>query len=674
MPTTSPRLTHWLTFASLGLAVSAASCSSSSSTAGIPSDPADQDEIGSTKGKLAAYIATGEDGSSETNYYLHVDSGEEIKLFLRQAIDADPGSMLRIWGDRTADGIDVSNYKIVESPAASGDIGSSSSPLIGATALPDRNFCVVMIDLNGVTNTVTTAAADAQFFSGPTSINAYYRENSYGQVGVTGKTYGPFPYTMAACANADTNTLATMMQAQVKAADPAVNCTQYAYIFSKTNLCAFSGLGALGSPVTPARDTWYNGSIGCVVTVQEPGHNFGMQHSSSMACPGATFADDPSTCTHSEYGDRFDPMGSGCRHMNVWQKEYQQWLGGCNSVQINSTGDFDVFPTETACNGPQALQIPMPVQRVFTRTASQGNPAGSDTLTSYYIEYRTAVGFDNGLTPAPTVLLHVGADYKTIATGTTRGGTRANNTGIHTWILDMHPAAAGATANFADAGFKVGETFTDPQGSPIITVTAMGPDKATIHVETTGTGPNVCLDGTTFVAGPADCSSAPTTGPVVDAGTIIPPPPRDAGTTPPRDAAVADASRGAGTGGATGTGTGGGAGAGGISTGAGGGVTTGTGGAGGGVSGGTGGAVATPDSGSSAGTGGAVGGLGGTSNGGSTTAPPTGSNNPVEGGCSCRVGASTPEHHGSDAGVGALVIAGLVSLRLRRRRTAAAAV
>ena len=45
-------------------------------------------------------------------------------------------------------------------------------------------------------------------------------------------------------------------------------------------------------------------SVSCVVLVQEPGHNFGMQHSSSLACGTRAFADDPNGCTDSEYGDR----------------------------------------------------------------------------------------------------------------------------------------------------------------------------------------------------------------------------------------------------------------------------------------------------------------------------------------------------------------------------------
>src|SRR5215475_12579723 len=108
--------------------------------------------------------------------------------------------------------------------------------------------------------------------------------------------------------------------------------------------CTWGGLGSVGSPSSPARDTWYNGSTNCVVLVQEPGHNFGMQHSSSLSCPGAAFADDPNSCTASEYGDVFDPMGGACRHMNAWQKNYQGWFGGCNGVSVTSSGQFTLLP------------------------------------------------------------------------------------------------------------------------------------------------------------------------------------------------------------------------------------------------------------------------------------------------------------------------------------------
>jgi MYXO-CTERM domain-containing protein len=657
MNISSMRRTTRQIFVALGCASGALACSSEAPTS-ANAVSTDVEEPGSTSGQLAEYIATNEDGTSETSYFLRIASGEELRLTLHQPIDADPGSVIRVWGKQGIGEIDVSSYRLVAPVAPSGDIGSSSAPLIGGAPLADRNFCVVLVDLNGVAVSVTSAAAATQFFDGATSIDSYYRENSYGVQGVDGKVYGPFPYTMATCANADTNALATAMRAQVAAQDPAVNCTQYAYIFTKTNVCAFGGLGAVGSPTAPARDTWYNGSISCVVTVQEPGHNFGMQHSSSMACPGTTFADDPNTCTHSEYGDLFDPMGSGCRHMNVWQKEYQQWFGGCNSIKVTATGDFTLSPTELPCSGPQALQIPMPHTRPFTRPAAGGGAAGTDTITSYYLEYRTAVGFDNGTRSpfaTPTVLLHAGADYKTLVTG-----TRARNTGVHTWLLDMHPAAAGAAANFNDAGFKVGETFTDPAGGLTVTVTAMDATSATVHVEVTGgTGAPTCLDGTTYVPSATQCSGP--TGGAGDAGggSVIVPPPPDAGSTP---VARADAGRDASTGtaapdsGTAGGGTGGAAGAAGAA------------GAGGGAGGGT----STTGTG---GTGAGATGTGGTGQAGtlvnqdaatSNSGPP--SVTPVEGGCSCRVGAAgAPANRSNDVAAGFMVLLGLAGARLRRR-------
>ena len=146
------------------------------------------------------------------------------------------------------------------------------------------------------------------------------------------------------------------------------------YMGSRTSVCGWSGLGEVGTPTRPANDTWYNGSSSCVVMIQEPGHNLGMQHSSSMDCGTASFADTPQgNCTHSEYGDPYDPMGGGCRHMNAWQKTYQGWTQGCNMVRVRSSGTFTLLPLELPCDGAQVLQIPMPKTRMFMRSGGGGN-------------------------------------------------------------------------------------------------------------------------------------------------------------------------------------------------------------------------------------------------------------------------------------------------------------
>src|SRR2546423_1436882 len=161
---------------------------------------------------------------------------------------------------------------------------------------------------------------------------------------------GPFDFPMPV--GCPTNDISTMLRAMI----PGHYDHYLWYMEPRTAACTFSGRAMGGSPDRPAADTWYNGSSGCVVLMQEPGHNFGMRHSSRMICPGASFVDAPEgICMHNEYGDRFDPMGSGCRHMNAYQKAYQGWLEKCNIVDIGASGTFTLLPLELACDGIQAL-------------------------------------------------------------------------------------------------------------------------------------------------------------------------------------------------------------------------------------------------------------------------------------------------------------------------------
>jgi hypothetical protein len=269
-------------------------------------------------------------------------------------------------------------------------------------------------------------------------------------------------------------------------------CNQYSFVMTpKTTACAWAGLGQVGTSDKPASDTWYNDTLGCTATVQEPGHNYGMQHSSSITCTGAPFLDNPSTCTHSEYGDKFDTMGGGCRHMNAWQKLYQKWWGGCNAIRVKSTGTFNIFPTETPCNGVQAIQVVFPGAKKRTWQ--------STTLTSYYLEYRASIGFDEGMTPQ--VLLHTGAEPIL--------PTQSNPTGVKVWIIN-----ASGDAN--NPGLVAGANFSDPAGGLDIVVKSIDSTKAVVDI--------------TYAAGgtPSDAGSSSDGG--ADGGVADP----DAGgSTPP---------------------------------------------------------------------------------------------------------------------------------------------
>jgi hypothetical protein len=525
-------------------------------------------EDGWQRGELAVYTADGVDGRSETTYYLRnmlAGAAFDTKLVFDSEPSAElvTGVKVKLRGVETPDGLRVIDYQIVPAVDA-----TETSALIGATPYAARSFAFVLINLNG--NGVNTDASTVmgRLINNPDSIRNYYLDDSYAMQDITAQVFGPINYTMATCSNSDSSKLASDLR-------PMITGTFNHYLWylgtSTGSPCTWGGLG----------------STSCVVLVQEPGHNFGMQHSSSLACgTSAAFLDDPNGCTDSEYGDRFDPMGGGCRHMNAWQKQYQGWFGGCNGVKVTNTGTFTLLPFEPQCNGVQFLQIAMPKSRPYNRPAGGGGAAGVDTLVSYYVELRTPVDFDgtlgNSSSLSARVLIHAGA----------APGSRTK-TGIHTYLLDMNPSTTGQSG-LNDAGLSVGQTFNDPAGGLSITNMATSNSSATIQVTyTAGSGSPTCLDGTTFnPPGPTDCGMGNTTGT-------------------------------GGAGGSTGTGGAGGATGTGGSTGAGGrGGTTGAGGSGGSGTG-TGGRGGTTGSGGSTGAGGSGTGTGG--RGGTTGAAGNGS-------------------------------------------------
>jgi hypothetical protein len=285
-------------------------------------------------GTVAVYSATFDDGTGETQYFLrNTATKDEVRLWFTEDPGLEAGARIGIWGQPSADGIRVSRFEIDHS------IAVTRQALIDAPPYPERTFAFVLVDIGGGVN-LTQADAEKRLFGttlGDNSVKQYYDEVSYGTQPISGVVFGPVSYPMTTC---DTRGMATTLRPQVGTYDHYLW-----YMGSRTTACSWSGLGESGTPSNPSNDTWYNGSAGCVVLVQEPGHNFGMQHSSSMTCGTQPFADDPqSACTHNEYGDRYDPMGGGCNHMNGVQKVYEGWLQKCNAVRVGQCGSSTLQP------------------------------------------------------------------------------------------------------------------------------------------------------------------------------------------------------------------------------------------------------------------------------------------------------------------------------------------
>src|SRR5690606_37400468 len=134
---------------------------------------------------------------------------------------------------------------------------------------PDYRVVTLLIHW-GSPDSQTVAGMRDKVFTGNTSTNEYYKEASWGTQGITGDVFGW--YQIPNPGGCNTSQMATNARAAAQAA--GVNLSQYQqiqYYFPRYSACSWSGLGQIGSPTRPARDTWYNGSSGCVVLAHELG-------------------------------------------------------------------------------------------------------------------------------------------------------------------------------------------------------------------------------------------------------------------------------------------------------------------------------------------------------------------------------------------------------------------
>lgn len=447
----------------------------------------DPDSTGALTGTVQTFVADFPDGHSERQHFL--DLGDPVKRSVRLTFSSAPdlgsGDKVRVWGAERSDELVVTRFEKL--PAAIDDVSIVRALTAGAPKMNTNAF--VLVDTGGGVN-ITSATANTNVFSPGNNFANVYNTLSYGSMLYTGDVVGPFTYSMSTCNYSGLQ----------KAIKPMIAGTYNHYMWylgSNVSACAWSGLGAEGSAAKPASDSWYNASTGCTVLVQEVGHNDGWMHSSTLTCSGASFVDNPTSCTTSEYGNRYTPMGSGCGHFVAMDKWYGGYFTGCNGVKVSSSGTFNLMPIETACNAIQGLQIVMPKT---TRTFKAQQDTSAYPIKNYYLELRVngAPGESTSV-KAPAVFVNVGDDIQ-VATKTSR----------HSFLLDMNPS----TANSFDGMTAPGQSFSDPGGG--LTFTVMSIDATHASIQVTYDNPSgaaaTCMDGTTLAgAGPTDCGSSPTT-------------------------------------------------------------------------------------------------------------------------------------------------------------------
>ncbi len=332
---------------------------------------------------------------------------------------------------------------------------AEASPVIG-----EQKTLVVMVNFsNTSTPTLTKATVDDIMFN---QVNAFYSENSYGQISVTGTSFGwlDVPY-------AKTCDRPTILSYAMEAVAPLTDITEYSHIFvtGPFESCGFAAWSSIGSTsvntpdgVVEASTSWINSiTFGPSTMMHEFGHGLGLGHANFYNCGVASLS--ATGCASVDYGDPFDIMASGVNHphLNAGNRDFLGWLNSTTLSTVTESGTYTIEPIEANTLGLKAVRIPR------------------GTNDYLYVEYRQPIGFDSGIGSNSDIfegaLFHIGQ--------------------FTTNLIDATP-----TSSSTNSVLHVGETLVDQKTNTSVTVVEVTPEHIVVNVavgRVDFTGPSVSV-------------------------------------------------------------------------------------------------------------------------------------------------------------------------------------
>jgi hypothetical protein len=385
---------------------------------------------------LAALVRPGE----FVAYHLRTDAGDIFDLEFAAPPEVEPNSRVTVTGES----LDGDRFRVasIEQLEASRDLGMIRQAL--GQPWSRRTAVVLMNFRNNQAQPISVEDARKLYFEGPTSVAAYFQEESYGLTTMSGDVFGyiTVDFDDTAC---DVDRWADDVKQRLR--EQGVDPDSYDHLslyFPNNPNCGFAGLGH-----QPGPNTWINQSDGSTIA-HELGHNFGESHAATNPCTGASVHG--SDCRWDEYGDLYDVMGGGWDmfHGCAYHKGQLGWFGPENTATATATALFEVAPIELPSDGVLSLRVAIPGSQDF-----------------YYAEYRRASGFDHYRDSSgffEGLLIHRAPDY---AQGTTPV------------LIDTVPE----TADIWDAWLGDGRTFRDDRAGISISLLSHTQDAATVRVQ-----------------------------------------------------------------------------------------------------------------------------------------------------------------------------------------------
>jgi hypothetical protein len=298
---------------------------------------------------------------------------------------------------------------------------------LASTTGPVRTVAVILFNFaDDRRRPYTAEEAQHIVFTGDDSVNTYLQEASFGRLSLAGDVLGW--YTIDDSSKGCRFGRWARAARQAAIADGHDSSYQhYLFVFPHAPGCAWAGMAEL-----PGAKAWINGELTMRVVGHELGHNLGAHHASGLHCTehGRPVAVSD-RCLLEEYGDPFDIMGGGARHMSNWNKAKLGWLSPSNLATPTASGMYTLAAQEALSADVQLLRIPLGEGGLY-----------------YYLELRQPFGsfFDNFGVADPAVngiSVRLAPDYAS--------ADRSS-------LIDTN----SATRRFEDAPLAMGRTFADP--------------------------------------------------------------------------------------------------------------------------------------------------------------------------------------------------------------------